>query len=90
MCQSILRWLSVLVSVLSVSCNDSPTIRQTTYGPIEGLERTSSLGQKYYSFLGIPFAEPPITGIDLHTGEEVDRRFKVRPIHIFYAILIHK
>lgn len=90
MCQSILGWLSILVLLLSVSSNDLPTIRQTTHGPIEGLELTSSLGQKYYSFRGIPFAEPPITGIDLHTGGEVDRRFKVRPIHIFNAISIHK
>lgn len=57
--------------------SDSPLIRQTTHGPVEGVELTTSLGQKYYAFRGIPFAEPPITGVDPYTGEIVDRRFKV-------------
>lgn len=78
MYRSVLVWLSILLLALSVSSNDLPTIRQTTNGPIEGLEKTSSLGQKYYAFKGIPFAEPPISGIDPYTGELVDRRFKVR------------
>lgn len=69
--------LSILLLVLGVSSNNLPTIRQTTNGPIEGLEEISSLGQKYYSFRGIPFAEPPITGLDVRTGRAVDRRFKV-------------
>lgn len=77
MYRSIVVWLSILLLASSVSSNDLPTIRQTTNGPIEGVEETSSLGQKYYSFRGIPFAEPPITGTDPYTGEEVDRRFKV-------------
>ena len=69
--------LSTLLLALSVQC-ESPTIRQTTNGPIEGIKRTSLLGQKYYAFRGVPFAEPPITGIDPYTGEQVDRRFKVK------------
>lgn len=55
----------------------SSVIRQTLNGPVEGIEQISSLGQKYYSFRGIPYAEPPITGIDPYSGEYVDRRFKV-------------
>lgn len=58
--------------------NDSPLIRQTSNGLVEGIEKTTSLGQKYYAFYGIPYAAPPITGIDQYTGEKVDRRFKVR------------
>lgn len=57
---------------------DSPTIRQTENGPVEGVEKISSLKQNYYAFKGVPFAEPPITGRDPYTGELVDRRFKVR------------
>ena len=68
--------LSVLLSVLSVCCSP-PTLRQTLHGPVEGVERTSILGQKYYAFEGIPYAEPPITGTDPYTGKQVDRRFKV-------------
>lgn len=56
----------------------SPLIRLTANGPVQGIEQISSLGQKYYSFRGIPFAAPPITGIDRFTGKSVDRRFKVR------------
>lgn len=52
-------------------------IRQTANGPVEGIERMSVLGRKYYAFRGVPYAEPPITGPDRYTGEEVDRRFKV-------------
>lgn len=40
----------------------------TKMGKIRGISRTSEYsGQRYYSFLGIPYAKPP-------TG---DRRFKV-------------
>lgn len=60
-----------------MSCSH-PSIRQTLNGPVEGLEQLSSLGQKYYAFKGIPYAEPPITGIDpRNTGQQIDRRFKV-------------
>lgn len=63
---------------LSTHENDHlSTLRQTLNGPVEGVEEISSLGQKYYAFRGVPFAEPPITGIDPYTGEYVDRRFKV-------------
>lgn len=69
---------SLLLTLPSVWCQNSPIIRQTTNGPVEGIERISSLGQKYYAFEGIPYAEPPITGTDPYTGEKVDRRFKVQ------------
>lgn len=52
-------------------------VRQTANGPLEGIDEISSLGQSYYAFKGIPFAEPPITGTDPYTGKRVDRRFKV-------------
>lgn len=74
-CVSILQ--SLLLLVLGVYC-DLTIVKQTNNGPIEGIEQTSSLGQKYYAFRGVPYAETPITGKDPHTGEQVDRRFKVR------------
>lgn len=61
--------------------NDLPLIIQTTHGPVEGIEYTSFLKQKCYKFIGIPYAAPPITGIDPYTGEKVDRRFKVIKSH---------
>lgn len=69
----------IALNLLKMTGNHSrsPLLRDTTHGPVEGVELTSSLGQKYYAFRGIPFAEPPITGVDPHTGEIVDRRFKV-------------
>lgn len=72
--------LLLLISMFIYSANESDelsTLRQTLNGPVEGVEEISSLGQKYYAFRGVPFAEPPITGIDPYTGEHVDRRFKV-------------
>lgn len=72
---SVLASLSVIV--LNVHGNPS-TIRQTANGPVEGVEQTTSLGQKYYAFKGIPYAEAPVTGVDPYTSEDVDRRFKVQ------------
>lgn len=69
---------SFIVIIAQYVFCDTPTIRQTCNGPVEGIELISSLGQKYYAFKGIPFAETPITGTDPYTGEQVDRRFKVR------------
>lgn len=54
----------------------SPTVRLTANGPVQGILKTSSLGQNYYAFKGIPYAEAPITGVDPYTGKVVDRRFK--------------
>lgn len=65
-----------LLLLAKVHCKQ-PTIRQTPNGPVEGIEQISALNQKYYSFRGVPYAEPPVTGIDPYTGEKVDRRFKV-------------
>lgn len=72
--------LLFLQFVLNVVQSDLPKtiIRQTSNGPIEGVEQISSLKQKYYAFRGIPYAEPPITGNDPYTGEKIDRRFKVQ------------
>lgn len=62
---------------VNVLCSAS-ILKWTANGPVEGIEQISLLNQKYYSFRGIPFAAPPITGIDPFTGESVDRRFKVQ------------
>lgn len=70
------KLVTLLLFTSIVRC-DNPTIRQTNNGPVEGIEQTSILGKKYYSFRGIPYAEVPITGTDPYTGTEVDRRFKV-------------
>lgn len=72
-----MRACSVILSLLikSVFCDD--LIRQTTNGPVEGKRRVSALTQEYFSFRGIPYAEPPITGVDPYTKAKVDRRFKV-------------
>lgn len=79
---SFLSFLSLLL-LLNVACNNNlSTVRQTKNGPIQGIEMTSSLGQKYYAFKGIPYAEPPISGMDPYTGEQVDRRFKVQSFDI--------
>lgn len=90
MSRTIYGLLALLLVVVCVSIffllleNDScslpilPTLRQTTHGPVEGIENKTVFGNTYYAFRGIPYAAPPITGIDPYTGEKVDRRFKVR------------
>lgn len=46
----------------------SAVIVDTTYGPVSGNQRTSFMGDEFYSFRGIPYAKPPIGNL----------RFKVR------------
>lgn len=85
--------LFVVVLVLGIivywnlSSPDESCVRQTSNGPVEGIVQTSALGQKYYAFRGIPFAEPPITGTNPYTGELVDRRFKVLSSLYFNALI---
>lgn len=52
----------------------STVVVDTNYGPVRGLKRTSVAGDQYFSFRGIPYAQPPI-------GE---LRFKVRVTTIHY------
>lgn len=75
--QIICRFLLSFFLFFTTTRYDSPIIRQTLNGAVEGITEISVFGQKYYAFLGIPFAEPPITGRDPYTGEQIDRRFKV-------------
>lgn len=35
-------------------------VTNTEYGQIEGLKQQSALGCEYLSFLGVPFAKPPV------------------------------
>lgn len=67
----------VLLGILFLNFSVNGSIRQTANGAVEGIERISSFGKKYFSFRGIPYAEAPISGIDPYSGDTVDRRFKV-------------
>lgn len=69
---------SLLLLLVKIVCCDHRLVVLTANGPIEGIEQTTSLGQTYVAFKGVPYAEPPITGNDPYTGITVDRRFKVR------------
>lgn len=65
--------------LMQVQCDSLPSIiRRTQNGPVEGIKMRSALNQSFHAFLGIPYAEPPITGTDPYTGEQIDNRFKVR------------
>lgn len=35
-------------------------IVSTTYGPVQGIQKKSSVGNAYYSFQKIPYAQPPV------------------------------
>lgn len=83
-CVRLTTFLYTLFKV-NVYCIQSNLVRMTENGPVQGIEKTSALGQKYYSFRGVPFAAPPITGVDPYTGLKVDRRFKVRILGYFWT-----
>lgn len=57
-------------------------LRKTENGNVEGIEEVTSLGQTFYAFRSVPYAEVPITGEDPHSGHWVDRRFKVLRTHL--------
>lgn len=72
----------------------SPRVIQTTHGPVQSVKYVTVFEQECHGFYGIPYAAPPITGIDPYTGEQVDRRFKVREYFslrcFLYCILTKK
>ncbi|XP_049772371.1 esterase E4-like [Schistocerca cancellata] len=37
-----------------------PAMARTTSGPVEGLAQTSASGRRFYSFEGLPYAQPPL------------------------------
>lgn len=47
--------------------SENTIIVQTTKGPVKGISKTSIVGEDYYRFRGIPYAQPPVG----------DLRFKV-------------
>lgn len=51
---------------------------ETSQGPVKGLEITSLFNYKYTSFLGIPYAKPPIGPL----------RFKVSKVYYFEFFFI--
>lgn len=85
--QRLVVWPLMMLLLVPNVYSSSPVFR-TINGPVEGVEQISSLGKPYYAFRGIPYAEPPITGIDQYTGEEVDRRFKVQHILLTFDTLV--
>lgn len=72
-------WFINILLVFSVLLYNvqSNEVRRTANGDVKGKTKTSSLGQKYYAFRSVPYAEVPITGTDPYSGKKVDRRFKV-------------
>jgi carboxylesterase type B len=52
-------------------------IAHTEYGSVRGKRTTSALGKEHISFLGIPYAKPPV-------GE---LRFKVSAVHHLIATI---
>lgn len=82
----IVRFMIMTVIIQRVDCEMLP-VRQTANGPVEGTIKTSSLGKQYYAFMGIPYAEVPITGKDPYSGEQVDRRFKVVSFQNYFKSL---
>lgn len=81
-------WFPLILLATIVHCSPPPTIRRTINGPIEGVVLNSSLGQPYYAFKGVRYAEAPITGPDPLSGAEVDRRFKVKREFLFYNFFV--
>lgn len=51
--------LALLIALVeSSACQAQPVVR-TLSGPVRGANRTTETGREYFSFQGIPYAQPP-------------------------------
>lgn len=73
----------LLFPLLLCNVQCSGEVRKTANGYVKGFLDGTVLSQLQYVFRSVPYAEPPITGIDPYTQEFVDRRFKVCPASRF-------
>ncbi|XP_037028874.1 esterase B1-like [Bradysia coprophila] len=51
-------------------------IVDTNYGPLRGHQRKSAVGEKFFSFRGIPYAKPPIGDLRFKDPQPVDPWFE--------------
>ena len=51
--------LFLLASLFKIAYAFDPSVIETKAGKVSGIVQQSFSGHDYYSYLGIPFAEPP-------------------------------
>jgi len=61
-------WVLLLCSLVNSQSTDDPIIT-TQLGQVQGVTQTSNTGKTYYSFRGIPFAQPPTGNLRLMRPE---------------------
>lgn len=56
----IIKTCLILTSIFGVVLGSENIVVKTSLGSLEGIKSTSSKGNAFYSFLGVPYAEPPV------------------------------
>lgn len=56
----------------------SHIIVETKYGPVRGIKRISSMGDRFYGFQGIPYAKPPLNELRFRAPQEPEPWISVR------------
>ncbi|XP_037041077.1 esterase B1-like [Bradysia coprophila] len=52
--------------------SENTKIVQTTKGPVKGILKTSTVGEEYYRFRGIPYARPPVGDLRFKDPQPVE------------------
>ena len=79
MMESLFSFSAVLITVLLVhngSCHDTMPIVNTLTGKVSGIVEQSFEGTDYFSFKGIPFAEPPVGNLRFTVSNLLEFAFK--------------
>lgn len=58
---------------IKYSFSSEEILGKTSYGPVKGLKTASSaFGYKYISFVGIPYAKPPVGELRFKVGSMIN------------------
>lgn len=66
-------------------------VTNTNFGQIEGLKQQSALGCDYVSFLGVPFAKPPVGNLRFKVSKlkKIEKkRFQVLSNYLYLQFIV--
>jgi hypothetical protein len=67
-----MRFSVFLISLaLALQRSKGSLIIQTQHGPVEGTTRTSDLGRKFFSFMGIPYGRPTEGALKFRVSRDI-------------------
>lgn len=64
----VIGFISILLTAAGLLSNPSPVVN-TENGPVQGRQDYSRNGNKYFSYLSLPFAKPPVGSLRFEAPE---------------------